>query len=68
MYKCNECNGVFEEPKKVSAESFFGVNSEFEYNYGNIVYICPYCEENNIIEITEEELNEEELNEEEVIY
>lgn len=62
MYKCNECNGVFEEFKQVSAESFYGVSDEFSNSYST-VGVCPYCNECDY-----EELNEEDLNEKEVEY
>lgn len=47
MYKCNNCEEVFKEPLKVSAELFYGVASEFNYSCGEKVEICPYCENND---------------------
>jgi hypothetical protein len=63
MYRCKECEMVFEELNYISAESFYGVSDEFSNSY-NTVGVCPYCNECNYEEITSEELNDGE----EVIY
>ena len=59
MYRCKECEMVFEEDefREVSAESFYGVSDEFSNSYEK-VRVCPYCGEHNYEEITEEELND----------
>ena len=44
MYKCNTCKEIFDKPFKISAESFYGVSSEFEYSCGEKIEICPHCE------------------------
>jgi len=62
MYICNDCKEIFEEPKTMSAESFYGVSSEFGYSCGT-VSMCPHCESTDY-----DEFNETELNEDEVIY
>lgn len=61
MYKCNNCNEVFEEPLKVSAELFYGVADEFDYSYSEKVEICPYCK-NNDFKLVREEFEEESIN------
>ena len=43
-YICEECKMVFDKPKEISAETFYGVSSEFDFSYGNKVSVCPYCE------------------------
>lgn len=60
MYKCKECEIVFEELDYISAESFYGVSDEFSNSYQK-VSVCPYCGEHNYIEINEEDINDEEV-------
>ena len=54
MYRCDECKMVFDTPKEISAESYYGVSSEFNYSYGNTVSVCPYCE-GSYKEVSDEE-------------
>ena len=45
MYKCDNCDGLFEEAEKVrcSAEDYNGVSSMFG-NSNDIEYdVCPFC-------------------------
>lgn len=60
MYKCNNCESTFEEPRKVDLETFYGVYSQFGNSYGNMIKICPRCEDNDIEEVDEEEKTIEE--------
>ena len=61
MYKCNNCNEVFEKPFKISAESFYGVSSEFEYSCGEKIEVCPHCK-NNDFKPYREEFEDESIN------
>lgn len=55
MYKCNNCGCKFEHPKRVDLETYYGVYSSFSNTYGEMINLCPECEENNITEYNEEE-------------
>lgn len=55
MYKCNNCGCKFIEPKKVDMETYYGVYSTFGNSYGNMISLCPECEDNDIEEFDEEE-------------
>lgn len=55
MYKCNNCGCKFEHPKRVDLETYYGVYSSFGNTYGEMINLCPECEENNITEYNEEE-------------
>lgn len=55
MYKCNNCGCKFEQPKRVDLETYYGVYSSFGNTYGEMINLCPECEENNITEYNEEE-------------
>ena len=60
MYKCKECGCIFEEPKKISLEMFYGVLSQFHNSYGETIDLCPECESNSIEEYDEDEEDMEE--------
>ena len=49
MYKCNNCNCEFEEPRtlKTSYESYYGVSGEFLGSTPLEIEVCPCCEDNN---------------------
>lgn len=55
MYKCNNCGCKFENPRKVDLETYYGVYSCFGNSYGEMINLCPNCEDNDIIEYDEEE-------------
>lgn len=55
MYKCNNCGCKFENPRKVDLETYYGVYSTFGNSYGEMINLCPNCEDNDIIEYDEEE-------------
>lgn len=55
MYKCNNCGYKFETPRKVDLETYYGVYSTFGNSYGEMINLCPNCEDNDIIEYDEEE-------------
>lgn len=55
MYKCNNCGCKFEQPKRVDLETYYGVYSSFGNTYGEMINLCPECEENNITEYNKEE-------------
>lgn len=55
MYKCNNCDCIFEKPRKVDMETYYGVYSDFGNTYGNMINLCPECEDNDIEEYDEEE-------------
>ena len=55
MHKCNNCGCKFEQPKRVDLETYYGVYSSFGNTYGEMINLCPECEENNITEYNEEE-------------
>lgn len=59
MYKCNVCNKIFDIPDKISAEDFYGVSDLFNYSFGEMIYMCPYCQETNFEEYIEEEDEDE---------
>lgn len=44
MYRCLECGAIFDSPKRIEAEIYYGVSSEFNYNCGEYIYCCPFCE------------------------
>lgn len=55
MYKCNNCGCKFENPRKVDLETYYGVYSTFGNSYGEMINLCPNCEDNDIIVYDEEE-------------
>nr|DAQ17901.1 MAG TPA: hypothetical protein [Caudoviricetes sp.] len=55
MYKCNNCDCKFENPRKVDLETYYGVYSTFGNSYGEMINLCPNCEDNDIIVYDEEE-------------
>lgn len=55
MFKCNNCGCKFENPRKVDLETYYGVYSYFGNSYGEMINLCPNCEDNDIIEYDEEE-------------
>ena len=55
MYKCNNCGCKFRQPKVVDLETYYGVYSSFGNSYGEMINLCPECEDNNITEYDEEE-------------
>ena len=55
MFKCNNCGCKFETPRKVDLETYYGVYSTFGNSYGEMINLCPNCEDNDIIEYDEEE-------------
>lgn len=59
MYKCNVCNKIFDKPISESAESFYGVSEAFGYSCGEVVKMCPYCQETSFEEYIEEEDEDE---------
>ena len=54
MFKCNNCGCKFENPRKVDLETYYGVYSCFGNSYGEMINLCPNCEDNDIIEYDEE--------------
>lgn len=60
MYKCNVCSKTFDIPDKTSAEDFYGVSDLFDYSCGEMIYMCPYCQETSFEEYIEEEEEVEE--------
>ena len=55
MFKCNNCGCKFENPRKVDLETYYGVYSTFGNSYGEMINLCPNCEDNDIIVYDEEE-------------
>ena len=55
MYKCNNCGCKFRQPRKVDLETYYGVYSTFGNSYGEMINLCPECEDNSITEYDEEE-------------
>lgn len=55
MFKCNNCGCKFENPRKVDLETYYGVYSCFGNSYGEMINLCPNCEDNDIIEYDKEE-------------
>lgn len=53
MYECLDCKKIFDKPKIISEESYYGVGDLFDNSYSN-VEICPYCD-GDIKEHEEEE-------------
>jgi len=62
MWKCNRCKKEFEEPnvRHTTYESYYGVGGEFGSSTPMELLVCPYCGDENIKEIYEEEDDEEE--------
>lgn len=54
MYKCNNCDCKFETPRKVDLETYYGVYSTFGNSYGEMINLCPECNDNDITEYDEE--------------
>lgn len=44
MYKCLDCGHVFEEPKRVNADDYYGVSGMFESRSTTYYDVCPECE------------------------
>lgn len=55
MYKCKNCDCKFREPKQIDMETYYGVYSTFGNTYGNMVNVCPVCNDNSIEEYEEDE-------------
>lgn len=67
MYKCEECERVFDEPEieHTTYEYYYGVSDLFPDSHSMEIHKCPYChEENSYFEISEKELERIELEEE----
>lgn len=60
MYKCRECGGCFDKPKKCTDS--FECWGHIEYEY---YYVCPRCLGTDYDDIDKVELEERELEEEE---
>lgn len=63
MYRCNECKSKFGQAKEITAEDFYGVSDLFDYSCGEMIYMCPYCQETHFEEYREEEEEEDEVEE-----
>lgn len=57
MYKCNECDETFIEPKREQTtwEMYLGIDGG---NTSLTLLKCPYCESEDIVEINMEDENE----------
>lgn len=44
MFKCRDCEAVFEEPKRVNADDYYGVSGMFESRSTTYYDVCPECE------------------------
>lgn len=58
MYKCFECGNVFHEPARIFDDPSPGGVSLARGCY--VWYVCPYCGEDDIDEVPDEELEEDE--------
>lgn len=61
MYRCRECDRVFDEPDFVERcyEDMYGVGSVFPDRHYGVFAECPYCEAP--INVYEDEIDEEDL-------
>ena len=57
MYKCNECDETFIEPKREQTtwEMYLGIDGG---NTSLTLLKCPYCESEDIVEINMEDEDE----------
>lgn len=57
MYQCNNCDEHFVEPSvlETSYESFYGIETFFNGSTPLSLDVCPYCGDEDIIEILEKE-------------
>lgn len=57
MYKCGECGKTFYEPNIINTtfESYYDVTSYFGSRHPLKLYVCPFCEDENIEEIKRED-------------
>ena len=62
MYKCRDCEEIFEEPHEheTTWEKFYGVSGMFPDSHRLTIYECPRCGSDQIEEYFEEEEEEEE--------
>lgn len=59
MYKCNKCGATIQNTYAMPMETFYGVSNDFNYNSGQYIDLCPYCESADLIEQDSEEIYEE---------
>lgn len=61
MYRCRECERVFDEPDYIErcAEDYYGVGSMFPDRHYEVFVECPYC--GAPIYLEEDEIDEEDL-------
>jgi DNA-directed RNA polymerase subunit RPC12/RpoP len=57
MYKCSNCDEVFDEPKteRTTYEHYYGVDDLFPNHHSLYLDVCPYCGDEEIEEFEEEE-------------
>lgn len=57
MWKCNNCKKEFESPKETltTYENYYGVSMEFASKTPATFLECPFCNDEDIEEITDEE-------------
>lgn len=62
MYKCFNCNNIFDEPDfyRTTCEDYYGVGSMFNDRHSMKVEVCPYCRGEYYDEYYECEEEEEE--------
>lgn len=55
MYKCLRCKKTFYSPmiKKTTYEMYYGVSGEFGSEHSLELYVCPYCEDDDILTLKE---------------
>lgn len=59
MYKCLKCKKIFYSPmiKQTTYESYYGVSGEFGKEHSLELYVCPYCEDDDILILKERKKN-----------
>ena len=55
MYKCKQCDNVFDEPTLYQMSSIKIDNGSDDWIEDEYVYVCPDCYSINIFEISEQE-------------
>lgn len=58
MYYCENCQKYFEEAndKEIDLENYYGVGDEFGSHHYSYISVCPYCGNEEIVEVDESEL------------
>lgn len=69
MYKCCKCESRFDEPdrKEISYEDYYGVSDLFQNSHRMDLLVCPFCQDDDIEELSKCDLCDEWFEEEALI-